>query len=148
MWRRRMAASSALLLSSALLVAAAAAAANTVVAPRLLRGNNVVFVGRVQQDTDGTTKFDMNGVEIRATVTGTTGLSISLSQVEKVEGNTFQVYLDGVLQPHSRFNTSTWGAGQVIKVPLFPRGSLGAARPWAQLVDSLEAPMVAPLSSV
>jgi hypothetical protein len=129
MWRRMTASTgSALLLSSALLVAAAAAATNTVVVPRLLRGNNVVFVGRVQQDTDSTTKFDMNGVEIRATVTGTTGLSISLSQVEKVEGNTFQVYLDGVLQPHSRFNTSTWGAGQVIKVLLFPRGSLGAAQ--------------------
>jgi hypothetical protein len=80
---------------------------------------NVLFVGRVQKAADGTVSFDMNGVEVKTTVTGTTGLFASMSQIQKVQGNVFQVYLDGVLQPNSRFNTSKWVAGQVIKVPLF-----------------------------
>lgn len=71
--------------------------------------------------------FDMNGVQIKTTVTGTTSMFASMSQVKKVQGNVFQVYLDGVLQPSSRFNTSAWVAGQVVKVPLFPSGSLDAA---------------------
>ena len=95
--------------------------------PTLLRGDDVVFVGRVLHAADGTTLFDMNGVQIKTTVTGTTGLSASLSQVQMVQGNVFQVHLDGVLQPARRFNTSAWVAGQVVKVPLFPRGSLDAA---------------------
>ena len=49
----------------------------------------------------------MNGVRVQATVVGTTGLSASMSQIQKAQGNTFQVFLDGVLQPASRFNTST-----------------------------------------
>ena len=32
-----------------------------------------------------------------------------------------------VRQSSSRFNTSAWVAGQVVKVPLFPSGSLDAA---------------------
>jgi hypothetical protein len=95
--------------------------------PPLLLGDDVVFVGRVQKGPQGSTLFDMNGVQIKTTVTGTTGLSASLSQVSKAMGNVFQVYLDGVLQPKSRFNTSAWAAGQVVKVPLFPAGSLDAA---------------------
>ena len=59
------------------------------------------------QATDGTVSFDMNGVRVQATVVGTTGLSASMSQIQKAQGNTFQVFLDGVLQPASRFNTST-----------------------------------------
>eukprot|EP01048_Picozoa_sp_COSAG05_P020112 COSAG05_NODE_3332_length_2146_cov_1.768930_2_plen_385_part_00 len=95
--------------------------------PVLLSGDGVVFVGRVQLDAaSNTTMFDMNGVQIKATVTGTTSLCASLSQVQKVKGNVFQVYLDGVLQPKSRFNTSAWAAGEVVKVPLFPSGSLDA----------------------
>ena len=90
--------------------------------PMLLTGDEVVFVGRVQHTSSGTTMFDMNGVQIRATVSGTTGLSVSLSQVHKVQGNVFQVYLDGVPQPRSRFNTSAWEAGQVVQVQLFPSG--------------------------
>lgn len=31
----------------------------------------------------------------------------------------FQIYLDGVLQPGVRFNTSAWVAGQAVTVPLF-----------------------------
>ena len=90
--------------------------------------DNVVYVGRVATlDAGVTTSFDMNGVQIKATVTGTAGLYASMSQVQKVEGNVFQVYLGGVLQPASRFNTSTWVAGQVTKIPLFPSGSLDAA---------------------
>jgi hypothetical protein len=92
-----------------------------------LLGDNVVFVGRVLHAADGTTMFDMNGVQIKTTVTGTAGLFVSMSQVQKGQGNVFQVYLDGVLQPSSRFNTSAWVAGQVVKVPLFPSGSLDAA---------------------
>jgi hypothetical protein len=93
----------------------------------LLTGDDVVFVGRVQHAAGGTTMFDMNGVQIKTTVTGTTGLFASMSQVQKIQGNVFQVYLDGVLQPSSRFNTSDWLAGQVVQVPLFPSGSLDAA---------------------
>jgi len=93
-----------------------------------LMSDNVVFVGRVTTlDAGVTTSFDMNGVQIKATVTGTTGLYVSMSQVQKVQGNVFQVYLGGVLQPSSRFNTSTWVAGQVTKIPVFPSGSLDAA---------------------
>ena len=96
--------------------------------PVLLSGDGVVFVGRVQLDAaSNTTMFDMNGVQIKAAVTGTTGLSASMSQIQKVKGNVFQVYLDGVLQPKSCFNTSAWVAGQVVKFPLFPSGSLDAA---------------------
>jgi hypothetical protein len=87
--------------------------------PTLLIDKNVVFVGRVQKAADGTVSFDMNGVEVKTTVTGTTGLFASMSQIQQVQGNVFQVYLDGVLQPNSRFNTSKWVAGQVVKVPLF-----------------------------
>ena len=122
-----------LLLPPVLLLAAlvapgrAAAAPPPSSPPLLLGGDAVVFVGRVQKGAAGTTMFDMNGVQIKTTVTGTTGLFASLSQVQKVEGNVFQVYLDGLLQPSSRFNTSAWVAGQVVKVPLFPRGSLDAA---------------------
>lgn len=68
----------------------------------------------------------MNGVQIKATVTSTTGLYAFMSQVKKAQGNTFQVFLDGVIQPNSRFNTSSWVAGQVAKVPLFSPGSLKA----------------------
>jgi len=95
--------------------------------PRLMN-DNVIFVGRVTTlDAGVTTSFDMNGVQIKATVTGTTGLYASMSQVQMVEGNVFQVYLDGELQPSSRFNTSAWVAGQVIRIPVFPSGSLDAA---------------------
>jgi len=94
----------------------------------MMMSDNVVFVGRVTTlDAGVTTSFDMNGVQIKATVTGTTGLYVSMSQVQKVQGNVFQVYLGGVLQPSSRFNTSTWVAGQVTKIPVFPSGSLDAA---------------------
>ena len=104
------------------------AVAATLPAPRpLLLGDGVVFVGRVLHAADGTTLFDMNGVQIKTTVTGTANLFVSMSQVQKVEGNVFQVYLNGVLQPLSRFNTSSWVAGQVVKVPLFPSGSLNSA---------------------
>ena len=96
--------------------------------PTLLIGEDTVaFVGRVQRAANGTTMFDMNGVQIRATVSGTTGLSVSLSQVQKVEGNVFQVYLNGALQLKSRFNTSAWEAGQVVQVPLFPSGSMNSS---------------------
>ena len=95
-------------------------------ATTLLMDDSVVFVGRVHRAADGTVSFDMNGVQVQATVTGTTGLYASMSQVQKIEGNTFQVFLDGVLQPGSRFNTSSWVAGQVVKVPLFASGSLAA----------------------
>eukprot|EP01046_Picozoa_sp_COSAG06_P002655 COSAG06_NODE_96_length_24336_cov_75.057845_2_plen_498_part_00 len=98
-----------------------------VAASSLLTGDGVVFVGRVQHAAGGATMFDMNGVQIKATVTGTASLFASMSQVQKVQGNVFQVYLDGVLQPSSRFNTSSWVAGQAVKVPLFPSGSLDAA---------------------
>jgi hypothetical protein len=94
-------------------------------APPLLMDDSVVFVGRVQKGTDGTTSFDMNGVQVKATVTGTTGLYASMSGM-CAEGNTFQVFLDGVIQPKSRFNTSAWKPGEVIKVPLFTSGSLAA----------------------
>lgn len=94
----------------------------------MLTGDDVEFVGRVQTAADGTTMFDMNGVQIKATVTGTTGLSVSLSQVQKVEGNVFQVYLDGELQVTSRFNSSAWPAGQIVKVPLFPSGTLDSLK--------------------
>ena len=103
-----------------------AAAASPASRP-LLTGDGVVFVGRVRHGAGGTTMFDMNGVQIRTTVTGTTGLFAAMSQVQKVSDNLFQVYLDGALQPSSRFNTSAWAAGQVVKVPLFPGGSLDAA---------------------
>jgi hypothetical protein len=109
-----------LLLLPALLLAAA-------ISPHLV--GDVVFVGRVQKAVDGTVMFDMNGVQIKTTVTGTASLFVSLSQVHKVEGNVFQVYLDGVLQPDSRFNTSSWAAGQVVKVPLFPAAALDTAIP-------------------
>jgi len=92
----------------------------------LLMDDNVAFVGRVQKAADGTVMFDMNGVRVQATLTSTTSLFASMSQVQKLEGNTFQVFLDGVLQPNSRFNTSAWVAGQVVKVPLVPSGSLAA----------------------
>ena len=91
----------------------------------LLMDDSVVFIGRVQKGADGATSFDMNGVQIKATVTGTTGLYASMSGM-CAEGNTFQVFLDGVIQPKSRFNTSAWKAGEVIKVPLFPTGTLSA----------------------
>jgi hypothetical protein len=94
---------------------------------KFLFGDEVAFVGRVQHAASGTAMFDMNGVQIHATVSGTTGLSVSLSQVQKVEGNVFQVYLNGTLQPKSRFNTSAWEAGHVVQVPLFPSGSLDAS---------------------
>jgi len=70
----------------------------------------------------------MNGMQATATVTGTTGLNVEMSQIEKTEGNTFQVFLDGALQPGSRFNTSDWVAGQVVTVPLFTPGSLTATK--------------------
>ena len=119
----------ALLLLPALLAASGRVAATLPPPPPppVLMGENVVFVGRVQKAADGTALFDMNGVQIKAAVTGTTGLSASMSQIQKVKGNVFQVYLDGVLQPKSCFNTSAWVAGQVVKVPLFPSGSLDAA---------------------
>ena len=90
--------------------------------------DSVAFVGRVQKakTAGGPVSFDFNGVQVKATVANTTGLSAYMSQVEKAQGNTFQVFLDGVLQPDSRFNTSAWVAGQVIKVPLFAPGSLRA----------------------
>ena len=74
--------------------------------PPLLNDGNVSFVGRVQRNADGSTSFDMNGVEVKTTVTGTTTLFASMSQVQMVKGNTFQVFLDDKLQPASRFNTS------------------------------------------
>ena len=43
----------------------------------------------------------------------TTGLSVSMAQITKAEGNVFQVFLGGVIQPASCFNTSAWVAGQV-----------------------------------
>jgi len=88
----------------------------------LMDDNNVQFVGRVKKEADGSVSFDMNGVQIKATVTSTTGLTAIMSQVQKAQGNTFQVFLDGVLQPGSRFNTSLWVAGQVTHVPLFASG--------------------------
>ena len=94
-------------------------------ASSLLLGDNVVFVGRVQTNADGTTSFDMNGVQATATVTGTTGLSVSLSGL-CAEGNAFQVFLNGALQPKSYFNTSGWKAGTIVKVPLFASGTLAA----------------------
>ena len=101
----------------------------TAASSSLLMGGNVEFVGRVQRAADGSAvSFDMNGVQVKATVTGTTGLYASMSQVSsKAQGNAFQVFLDGVLQPNSMFNTSAWAAGEVVKVPLFPSGSLAAA---------------------
>jgi hypothetical protein len=60
----------------------------------------------------------MNGVQVKTRVTGTTSVYASMSQILNTEGNAFQVYLDGVIQPNSQFNTSTWVAGQVVKVPL------------------------------
>jgi len=36
-----------------------------------------------------------------------------------VEQQRFQVFVDGVLHPERMFNTSMWGAGQVVKIPLF-----------------------------
>lgn len=101
------------------------AATTTLAASSLLLGDNVVFVGRVQTNADGTTSFDMNGVQATATVTGTTGLSVSLSGL-CAEGNAFQVFLNGALQPKSYFNSSGWKAGEVIKVPLFASGTLAA----------------------
>ena len=101
----------------------------------LLRDDDVVFVGRVLRNAaDRTTLFDMNGVQIQARVTGTASLYASMSQVQKVQGNVFQVYLDGALQPLSRFNTSAWVAGEVVKVPLFPSGSLDAAATHAVVI--------------
>jgi len=47
-----------------------------------------------------------------------------MSQVQKAQGNVFQVFLDGVIQPASRFNTSMWQPGQATKVALFAAGSL------------------------
>ena len=120
----------AVLLASAAGVSLPPGAAATVLPPPpppLLLGDDVVFVGRVQHAADGSVMFDMNGVQIKATVTGTSGLFVTMSQVHKVQGNVFQVYLDGALQPSSRFNTSAWVAGEVVKVPLFPSGSLDAA---------------------
>ena len=102
--------------------AAAAAAAQT---SSLLMGGNVEFVGRVQRAADGTVSFDMNGVQVKATVTGTTGLYASMSQIHKVSGNAFQVFLDGVLQPNSMFNTSAWAAGEVVKVRPTPHRPFG-----------------------
>ena len=93
---------------------------------KLLMDANVEFVGRVHEDTSGVVSFDMNGVQIKATVTSTTALYAFMSQVQKAQGNTFQVFLDGVIQPESRFNTSSWAAGQLVKVPLFPSRALAA----------------------
>mmetsp|Transcript_56675 Transcript_56675/g.168271 ORF Transcript_56675/g.168271 Transcript_56675/m.168271 type:complete len:326 (-) Transcript_56675:20-997(-) len=61
-----------------------------------------------------------------------------MSQVQKAQGNTFQVFLNGVLQPGSRFNTSDWVAGAVTQVSLFPAGSLseGARHAVAILKDT------------
>ena len=92
----------------------------------LLSGDSIVFIGRVQHAADGAVNFDMNGVQIKAALTSTTGLHAFMSQVKKAQGNTFQVFLDGVIQPNSRFNTSTWVAGQMVKVPIFPPGTLSA----------------------
>ena len=116
----------ALLLLPALLAASGRVAAALQPPPPapLPMGENVVFVGRVQKAADGTAMFDMNGVQVKATVTGTTGLYVSMSQVQKAQGNTFQVFLDGVIQPASRFNTSMWQPGQATKVALFAAGSL------------------------
>lgn len=89
---------------------------------------SVKFVWRVRKATTpgGPVSFDMNGVQVKAAFANTTGLCAYFSQVEKAQGNVFQVFLDGVLQPNSRFNTSSWLAGQVTKVPLFTPGSLTA----------------------
>ena len=95
-----------------------------VAAVPLLMDDSVHIIGRVQQSTaGGAATFDMPGVRVSATVTGTTGLSASMSGL-CAEGNVFQVFLDGVLQPQSRFNTSAWTAGEVVSVPLFSAGSL------------------------
>ena len=89
--------------------------------------DSCVFVGRVHKHADGkAVSFDMNGVQIRATLSGTTSLFAWMSQIQEVKGNTFQVFLDGIVQPNSRFNTSDWGAGKMVKVPLVPIGSLDA----------------------
>eukprot|EP01045_Picozoa_sp_COSAG04_P008973 COSAG04_NODE_509_length_13229_cov_4.567145_8_plen_208_part_01 len=106
-------------------LAAAAAQQHPGHALLAMAGDSVEFVGRVQKRADGTTAFDMNGVQVKATVTGTTGLTASMSGM-CAEGNTFQVLLDGVLQPGSRFNTSAWKPGEVVKVPLFASGTLDA----------------------
>ena len=98
----------ALLLLPALLAAAAALPAGAASPqPPLLTGAAVVFVGRVQHAADGTTMFDMNGVEVKATVTGTTGLFVSMSQVQKVEPNVFQVSAVAVGGRPGRFASPT-----------------------------------------
>ena len=82
----------ALRLPPALLLAALAASGWVAAAlppPRLMGGDAVVFVGRVRQGAAGTTMFDMNGVHIKTTVTGTTGLCAAMSQVQKVSDNMF-----------------------------------------------------------
>jgi hypothetical protein len=93
----------------------------------LLMDSSVVIVGRhVKKDGGSAVSFDMNGVQIKANLTGTTALYAYMAQVQKAQGNTFQVFNDGVIQPLSRFNTSKWQAGQVTKVEVFPPGSLRA----------------------
>ena len=52
------------------------------------------------------------------------------------EGNTFQVLLDGVLQPNSRFNTSAWQPGEVQHVPLFAALSANASYSVAIVKDT------------
>ena len=96
-------------------------------APSPLLIDNCRFVGRFHKAADGgSVSFDMNGAQIVATLSGTTSLDVSMSQIKKVKDNTFQVYLDGIVQPNSRFNTSDWAAGEIVKIPLFPVGSLDA----------------------
>jgi len=90
-----------------------------------------MFVGRVRKNTDGSTSFDMNGVQVQASVTGTTGLTAQMSSkcadpVRKRFKNVFQVYVDGVLQPERRFNTSAWKADEVVQVPLFEGRAAGS----------------------
>ena len=87
--------------------------------PPVLTGDNITCIGRHQKTAAGGVAFDMNGVQCTAVVSGTGSLYALMSQVQMIKGNVFQVFVDGVLQPQSRFNTSQWTAAQVVKVPVF-----------------------------